>query len=52
MEHEVPNNASEDVHQRWEYMYFWLEECTGENEKVHGKVKIRDFVKNPEKVSS
>ena len=45
----MPNKTSEDVHQRWEYMYFWLENCTGKNhdlnEEVLGKVKIHDFVK-------
>ncbi len=50
----MPSKTREDVHQRWEYMYFWLEKCTGENhdlnEEVLGKVKIHDFVKPPEKV--
>ena len=53
MEHEMSNKASEDVHQRWEFMYFWLEKCTGENHdpnKAIGQVEIHDFVKTPEKV--
>ncbi len=54
MKHEMPNKTSEGVHQRWEYMYFWSQECTGKNhdlnEEVLGKVKIHDFVKNPAKV--
>ena len=50
----MSNKASEDVHQRWEFMYFWLQKCTGENhdsnKEVIGKVEIHDFVKTPEKV--
>ena len=50
----MPNKTSEDVHQRWECTYFWLEKCTGENhdpnKEVTGKIKIHDFVNTPEKV--
>ena len=50
----MPNKTSEDVHDSLEYMYLWLDKCTGENhdsnKEVIGKIKIHDFVKTPEKV--
>ncbi len=54
MEHAVPNKTREGVHQRWDFMYFWLQKCTGKNhdsnEEVPGIVKIHNFLKNTDKV--